>query len=922
MLIETNQLRDVVKSAIPLVEYMGQDLAPCLETSSYTKFMCPFHQDKKTPSLTVYHESNGYYCFGCKAQGDIISWVEFMHGLTYVEALEHLASEFAIDVDKYHREPTPAELAMFRYFTIMKLAGDYFSAELIKNAAAYNHLIDVRGIDLDTINAFGIGWCSNEAGLMEHLRNNDVSYDEAIQLELVIPGSTQDNIPERFREVLVYPHYATAQGISGDFIVDFQITRIGVDDWKYKGFSNKHPLRKYNNFLYGSHIARRNLLKTGHQLIGVEGVHDVLMAHSRGIKNVVGLRGTSIRQEHLDEMTKLKVREFIWCPDGDKGGLESAANLVESMRKLTFPPLVRIAHMVEDDPDSFIKDNGPDIFMGLIESATHPVEFFIDAYLTDEPIETITNKLEFLAKVGEQVAVFGGLELELAIGLLATKLDIEALLIKDWLSENVTSDDAHLRATGLEKQVITAMMIDKKAAAKAILDLREDDFYLNRHIEIFNIIVKKYRTESPIAKDAISEHFDRIEQSGVADYVRSLADDYEVDIESAIEKLIDLSSRRKAKISSERLTAAATDLSTELIDIVVQHKLEMTNVGMIDRFSGSSNPLDQADEAFEVLLERQHMGKDIVGVSLGENWPKLTRILQGIEKGQLFYVAAPFGVGKTAFAVDVCKNMAVLAPAEEQVGVSFISGEMPPRELIYRMWAQHAGVPLTPLRSGQLTVEQMDKVKAVRDIYAQGKLRILRPREMTITSWLSLIDKEYYENGCEYFWIDYMQLLVPERLRDTTQGWEVLKRATAILKNRAEKRDCEISITLIQQLKPPENDQDAMKQSTYKLAGAKGMGADADKQIALKKIPDSIVKKRGLQFGNVIITIDKHRYGKMGDTLRVLYDNGEYDMPGTLQFEEIDSLVVETSTSDSEITNEVTDPLIIDAMIPGSQEGG
>ena len=104
MLYDIAKIKEIIKSSTPLADYMQEDLEVHVQNAAYTKFLCPFHQDKKTPSLTVYHDSDSYYCFGCKETGDIISWAMYKYGVNFTEALEKLASELDIDADQYKRE--------------------------------------------------------------------------------------------------------------------------------------------------------------------------------------------------------------------------------------------------------------------------------------------------------------------------------------------------------------------------------------------------------------------------------------------------------------------------------------------------------------------------------------------------------------------------------------------------------------------------------------------------------------------------------------------------------------------------------------------------------------------------------------------------------------------------------------------------
>ena len=199
-----------VKDAADIVEVIGEHVQLQKAGARY-KGLCPFHSEK-TPSFTVSRERQLFHCFGCNESGDILSFMMKYHNMTFQDALTSLAERYGVELEE--RQLTPAEQQKVRQrealFAANQSASALFHDFLLNNPAAgkARHYLEKRGISLDIINRFKLGYAPDRWDfLAQGLETADIRQDIGVAAGLLVqkePGRVYD----RFRDRIIFPIFS------------------------------------------------------------------------------------------------------------------------------------------------------------------------------------------------------------------------------------------------------------------------------------------------------------------------------------------------------------------------------------------------------------------------------------------------------------------------------------------------------------------------------------------------------------------------------------------------------------------------------------------------------------------------------------------------------------------------------------------
>jgi DNA primase catalytic core len=258
--------------------------------SGSQKGLCPFH-DEKTPSFTVTPARQYFHCFGCGQGGDVLSFVQQVEGLSFVEAVEKLATRFGVELRYVEGGPrTGADHGQRqRLVEANRLAQQFYAAQLAETEEAVTgrRFLSERGFDQEVSDRFGVGYAprSGEA-LLRHLRGRDVRDEDMVAAGVVARGGR--GLYDRFRGRLLWP----IRELSGE-VVGFGARRLHDDDRIEAKYLNTPDtaLYKKSHLLYGVDLARREIARS-QQAVVVEGYTDVMACHLSGVPTAVATCGT------------------------------------------------------------------------------------------------------------------------------------------------------------------------------------------------------------------------------------------------------------------------------------------------------------------------------------------------------------------------------------------------------------------------------------------------------------------------------------------------------------------------------------------------------------------------------------------------------------------------------------------------------
>ncbi len=346
------QLSDI-RSVVGRVVDLKQSGASC-------RGLCPFHQEK-TPSFYVFPATGTWHCFGCGAGGDVIAFVMRYGNLPFREALEELADQCGVTLEKksFRAGPETGLLDLLR--DAQKWFVDRFRSR--EGDAARNYLAGRKL--LEEADSLGVGY--SPPGLAGHLRSLGYSDSTAEQAGLLLPGS--EGRRERFRNRITFP-IRDRRGR----VVSFGGRALDDRGPKYINGPDSDVFHK-GGVLYGYSDAVPAARETG-QVILVEGYFDHARVAAGGFPAVVATCGTALTEVQA-RILRVMAEDTVVCYDGDQAGVRAAVKA--AMTILAAGGYPRIARLPEGmDPDDHIAARGMDAFMDLVERARGPVGFCLD----------------------------------------------------------------------------------------------------------------------------------------------------------------------------------------------------------------------------------------------------------------------------------------------------------------------------------------------------------------------------------------------------------------------------------------------------------------------------------------------------------------------------------------------------------------
>ena len=379
-LIARTDIVDLINSRLPLKK-AGKEYQAC----------CPFH-DEKTPSFSVSRQKQFYYCFGCGAHGTVIGFLMEYDNLSYVEAIEELASRAGLAVPERGEESGPDYRPLY---AMLNQAAAYYKQQLRlhQQAAKASGYLKQRGLSGEIAAQFDIGYAP--PGWNNLLKTMAKSQDNLQQLQLTgMIVASDGKRYDRFRNRIMFPirnHRGQTIGFGG--------RALGDDTPKYLN-SPETPLFHKGRQLYGLYEAIQALRKID-QILVVEGYMDVVALAQFGVRFAVATLGTATTREHLERLFRTTQR-VVFCFDGDRAGrdagwkaLTTALPMLREGRETCFLFLPD-----GEDPDSLIRKEGADPFLRRIKEAVHLSSFLFDKLAEQVDMASIDGraKLAELAK--------------------------------------------------------------------------------------------------------------------------------------------------------------------------------------------------------------------------------------------------------------------------------------------------------------------------------------------------------------------------------------------------------------------------------------------------------------------------------------------------------------------------------------------
>lgn len=390
--------------------------------------LCPFHGEK-TPSFNIYTESGSFYCFGCGAGGDVITFIMKIENLDYVEAVKFLAQRAGMEMPENTYDDSLSKLRM-RIYEANREAARFFHATLLsqRGQSGLNYLRG-RALSDRTIRHFGLGFADDDwNSLCNHLKNKGFSEYEIYSANLAFKRKNGNGIYDRFVNRVMFPII----DLRGNVIAFGG--RIMTDEKpKYLNTSDTPVFKKSEN-LFSLNNAKSSGTRT---LILCEGYMDVIALNQAGFTNAVATLGTALTNEQAVLM-KRYADEVIICYDADGAGQKATARAIDILRNAGLP--IKILTVPSGkDPDEFIRskgENGPAAFKLLIEKCGNDIEYRLMKLKENYNLNTTDGKVAFLNEAVKIVATIESpIERDVFASKLCTELEIDKNAFNDQIAK-------------------------------------------------------------------------------------------------------------------------------------------------------------------------------------------------------------------------------------------------------------------------------------------------------------------------------------------------------------------------------------------------------------------------------------------------------------------------------------------------------
>jgi DNA primase len=379
-----------LRQRVNLVEVLSSYVELKRSGASY-KGLCPFHEEK-TPSFIVQRGDNYYHCFGCGAHGDAIQFLMTHQKMSFGEAVESLAQRFHVHLEivNEREEKKGPNKALLK--EALEYACQFFHFSLLHSVEGDEalHYLYGRGIDLEFIRHFQVGFAPKMPGMLRKVMQSKSIRDDILLEAGLLTSTKEGQWRDFFCDRIMFPiHHYTGEV-------------IGFSGRKYKEetFGGKYVntpetvLFKKSRVLFAFNYSRKRIAKERKAII-VEGQIDALRLIHAGFNITVAGQGTAFGEEHVKELLLLGVNQVFLALDSDKAGQEAAAKIGHLFQKEGIEVQV-ICMPSGQDPDSFLREQGAQAFLKLMENSSDYLSFLIQHLSRDLNLDSPAAKNELI----------------------------------------------------------------------------------------------------------------------------------------------------------------------------------------------------------------------------------------------------------------------------------------------------------------------------------------------------------------------------------------------------------------------------------------------------------------------------------------------------------------------------------------------
>lgn len=390
-----DHLVDEIRDRADIVEVVSQHVHLTKRGRNYFG-LCPFHTER-TPSFSVNQEKQIFHCFGCGIGGNAFRFLMELDHISFPEAVRKLAQQVGVSLPEARVAAANASAHESLYRTC-EFARDHFHAMLVRNQHGEPGLayLEDRGVAQETIQRFKLGFAPpGWDHLMKAAARHSVSEELLEKAGLVVPKESGGHY-DRFRDRLIFP-IATASGRT----VGFAGRALDAQTQPKYLNSPETPVYHKGSVLYGLSEAKDAIRKQGYAIL-VEGYMDALSLFQSGIEHVVATAGTALTEAHTALLSR-HAPGVVLVFDADAAGQAAARRAVETLAVADLD--AKVLPLPEGhDPDSFVREHGPDAFRRLVDSAVPMVDYLLEALAASMPLDNVEGKRRAILELARVLA--------------------------------------------------------------------------------------------------------------------------------------------------------------------------------------------------------------------------------------------------------------------------------------------------------------------------------------------------------------------------------------------------------------------------------------------------------------------------------------------------------------------------------------
>lgn len=394
-----------IKDAADIVEVVS-DYVHLIRRGANYMGLCPFHNER-TPSFSVNKRKNFCYCFSCKKGGSPVNFIMEKEGLSYHDALLHLAKKYGIDVQE--RELTDEERQAQSEREAMLVANEWAMLKMEHDLTGTDEGRDVglsylygRGVTEEAVKKFHLGYALDRGDALTSASKN-AGYDIGTMKTLGLVGTSKDGREyDRFRGRVIFPIINSAGKV-----IAFGGRDLKGGLAKYIN-SPESQIYKKSNELYGIFQARADIVKEDKCYL-VEGYLDVIGMWQSGMRNVVASSGTALTDGQIALIHRF-TENITLIYDGDAAGIKASLRGIDML--LSHKMKTKVLLLPDgDDPDSFARKHTPEEFREYVKQhETDIIRFKAQVLLADvkkDPqrrIEAVNSVVESIANIPDPIS--------------------------------------------------------------------------------------------------------------------------------------------------------------------------------------------------------------------------------------------------------------------------------------------------------------------------------------------------------------------------------------------------------------------------------------------------------------------------------------------------------------------------------------